>query len=70
MPPGAQPPDRPWSETVQALPKRRPHEGEVPSGRGIKDGAIAMLCKESDKPGHGDEHANARSGAAAMGSSS
>ena len=56
MPPGARPPDQPWSRTVQSLPKRRPHKGEVPPGRGIKNGVIAVLRKESHTPGHADDY--------------
>jgi hypothetical protein len=55
VPPGARPPDRRWSGTVQSLPKRRPHKGGIPLGRGIKNGDIAVLCEESHDAGHGDE---------------
>src|SRR5215213_4556270 len=55
VPPGAQPPNRPRSGTVQSLPKRRPHKGGIPPGHGIRNGVIAVLREESHDAGHGDE---------------
>jgi hypothetical protein len=43
-------------------PKGGHTKGEIPPGRGTKDGVIAVLCKESHTPGPGDDNQNPQLG--------